>query len=69
VLYLRLIVSIDSEILVVTDFVNIKIKLIQSSRGAHRDRVCVYVFIGVNAHTYISFYVCTVFLKINIQYT
>jgi hypothetical protein len=69
VLYLWLIVSIDSEILLVTDFMNIKIKSIQSFRGAHRDRVYVHVFIGVNAHTYISIYVYTVFLKINIQYT
>jgi hypothetical protein len=26
-------------------------------------RVCVYVFIEMSAHTYMSIYVCTVFLK------
>jgi hypothetical protein len=69
-LYLRLIifsirvdVSIDSETLLVTDFVNLKIKLAQSFGGIHRDRVYVRVFIGVSAHTCMSTYVCTVFLK------
>jgi hypothetical protein len=36
-------VSIDSEALLVTDFVNLKIKPAQSFRGTHRDRVCVCV--------------------------
>jgi hypothetical protein len=45
ILYLRLIifsvgvdVSIDSEALLLTDFVNLKIKLAQSFGGIHRDR-------------------------------
>jgi hypothetical protein len=51
VLYVRLIilsvkddVSIDSETILVIDFVNLKIKPAQSFGGAHRDRiyVCVY---------------------------
>jgi hypothetical protein len=29
-----------------TDFVNLKIKLVQSFRGAHKDRICIRVFIG-----------------------
>jgi hypothetical protein len=48
VLHLRLIilsvgddVPVDSETLLVTDFVNLKIKSAQSFRGAHRDRVCI----------------------------
>jgi hypothetical protein len=41
---------IDSEALLVTDFVNLKIKPAQFFGCAHRDRVCVRVFIGVNAH-------------------
>jgi hypothetical protein len=44
-------VPIDSETLLVTDFINLKIKL------------CVRVFIGVSAHTCINIYVYTVFLK------
>jgi hypothetical protein len=50
VLYLRLIiflvrddVFVDSETLLVTDFVNLKIKPTQSFKGAHSDRVCVYI--------------------------
>jgi hypothetical protein len=38
-------VSIDSETLLVIDFVNLKIKPTQSFRRAHRGRVCVYTFI------------------------
>jgi hypothetical protein len=56
VLHLRLIillvrdnVPIDSETLLVTDFVNLKIKPTQSFRCAHRGRVCVCVFIEVGA--------------------
>jgi hypothetical protein len=48
VLHLRLIilsvgddVFIDSETLLVTDFVNLKIKPTQSFEYAHKDRVCV----------------------------
>jgi hypothetical protein len=66
VLYLQLIilsaesdVSVDSEVLLVTDFMNLKIKLTQSFRGAHRGRMCVRVFIGVC----MSIYICTAFLK------
>jgi hypothetical protein len=72
VLYLWLIilsagsdVSVDSEVLLVTDFMNLKIKPAQSFRGAHRGRMYVRVFIGVNASTCMSIYVCTAFLKKN----
>jgi hypothetical protein len=48
VLYLRLIilslggdVLVNSESLLMTDFVNLKIKPTQSFRGAHRNRMCV----------------------------
>jgi hypothetical protein len=34
-----------------------------SFRGAYRSMICVHVFIGVSAHTCISIYVFTVFLK------
>jgi hypothetical protein len=56
-------VSVDSETLLVTDFVNLKIKLAQSFEVAHRSRVCVRIFIAVSAHTYINIYICTIFLK------
>jgi hypothetical protein len=56
-------VTVDSDTLLVTDFVNLKIKSSQSFECAHRGRVCVRVFIGVNAHTCMGIYVCTVFLK------
>jgi hypothetical protein len=56
VLYLRLIIllvggdaSVDNEMLLVTDFVNLKIKLTQSFRCVHRDRVCMRIFIRVSA--------------------
>jgi hypothetical protein len=70
VLYLLLIifsvgvdVSIDSETLLMTDFVDLKIKPTQFFRGAHRVRMCVRVFIGVDAHMYISIYICNIFFK------
>jgi hypothetical protein len=44
-------VPIDSEALLATDFVNLKIKPAQSFRGAHRGKMCMRVFIGVSAHT------------------
>jgi hypothetical protein len=61
-LYLRLIifsvggnVLIDSETLLVTDFVNLKIKSAQSFECAHRNRMCVHIFIGVSARTCIEY--------------
>jgi hypothetical protein len=56
-------VPIDSEVHLVTDFVNLKIKSAQSFRCVNRGRVCVRVFIEVSARTCMSIYVCTVFLK------
>jgi hypothetical protein len=56
-------VSIDSEALLVTDFINLNIKPAQFFRGAHRGRVCVCVFIRVSDRTCISIYICTIFLK------
>jgi hypothetical protein len=45
---------LDSEVLLVIDFVNLKIKSVQFFRGAHRDRVCVYIFIRVSTYTCIN---------------
>jgi hypothetical protein len=61
-------VPVNSEMLLVIDFVNIKINPAQSFRGAHRGRVCVRVFLGVSVRTCMSICVCTVFLKKNIAY-
>jgi glucan phosphoethanolaminetransferase (alkaline phosphatase superfamily) len=70
VLYLQLIIlsvegdiSVDSEALLVTDFINLKIKLAQSFRVAHMGRVCVHVFIEVSVRMCINIYVYTVFLN------
>jgi hypothetical protein len=69
-LHLRLIillvgcdVPIDSETLLLSDFINLKIKLTQSFRCVQRDRVCVRVFIEVSDHMYMSIYIYTVFIK------
>jgi hypothetical protein len=40
-----------------------KIKLAQSFRYAHRYRLCVYMFIRMGDHMFMSICVCTVFLK------
>jgi hypothetical protein len=66
VLYLRLIIlsvrgdiPVNSEAILVTDFINLKINPIQFFECAHRDRMYVYIFIGIND----NIYVCIVFLK------
>jgi hypothetical protein len=41
-------VPIDSDMLLMTDFMNFKIKLAQSFRINHRSKMCVRVFIDVN---------------------
>jgi hypothetical protein len=56
-------VPVDNESLLLTDFVNLKINPVQSFGGAHRGSLCVCVFIWVSAHTCMSIYICTVFLK------
>jgi hypothetical protein len=70
VLYLQLIilsvgggVPIDSKTLLVIDFMNLKIKLIQSFRGAHRNMIYVHVFTWVSTHICMSMYVYMVFLR------
>jgi hypothetical protein len=75
VLHLRLIillvrgdVPIDNKTLLVTDFVNLKIKPTQSFRGAHRDKLYIHVFIEVGAHTCINIYIYTVFFKKQYRY-
>jgi hypothetical protein len=67
VLHLQLIIflvgddiSVNSETLLVTDFVNLKIKPAQLFRDAH---IGYRVFIGMSAHIYMSICVCIMFLK------
>jgi hypothetical protein len=69
ILYLRLIilsvldnVTIENELLLLTDFVNLKIKLNQSFKDAYKDRVYVRLFIR-DIRMCMSIYICTVFLK------
>jgi hypothetical protein len=58
-------VSIDSEIFLVTDFVNLKIKPIQSFRCAHKGKGMIYVrlFIEISARTCISICICILFFN------
>jgi hypothetical protein len=56
-------VPIDSKTLLVTDFVNLKIKSAHSFGGAHKDMVYMCVFIGVSICACICICVCAVFLK------
>jgi hypothetical protein len=56
-------VLIDSEMFLVTDFVNLNIKPAQCFRDVHMSRLCVHVFIGVSARTCMSICVYIVFFK------
>jgi hypothetical protein len=58
-------VSVDNNALLLTNFVNLKIKSAQSFSGAPRSRMCVHIFIRVSNRICMSTYVCTVFLKKN----
>jgi hypothetical protein len=56
-------VLIDSETLLVTDFINLKIKSTQSFECVYRGRMCVCIFIRVNTRMCMSIYVYIVFIK------
>jgi hypothetical protein len=56
-------VSVDNEILLLTDFMNFKIKSAQSFEDAHRGRVCVHVFVRMNDHIYIYMCVFVLYFK------
>jgi hypothetical protein len=45
-------VLVDNETLLVTDFMNLKIKPAQSFEGAHRGRVCVCVHMSEYSYVY-----------------
>jgi hypothetical protein len=55
-------VSVDSEMLLIIDFVNLKIKSIQSFRCANRGKVCVRVFVSMSDRMCMSICVYSVFL-------
>jgi hypothetical protein len=57
-------VPVNSEVFLVTDFVNLNIKSAQFFRCVHRNKMCIYVYIRVNINTCISIYIYTIFLKI-----
>jgi hypothetical protein len=56
-------VPVDSEKLLLIDFVNLKIKSIQSFRVAHKDKIYIYILIKMSNHMYMSIYVYTIFIK------
>jgi hypothetical protein len=56
-------VLVDSETFLITDFVNLKIKPVQSFRGGHRDKLCVCIFIEISTHICINIYIYIMFLK------
>jgi hypothetical protein len=58
-------VLINNEMLLMTDFINLKIKLTQSFECAHIDMVCVHIFIRVTVYTCINICVDTVFTAPN----
>jgi hypothetical protein len=55
-------IPVNSDVFLMIDFVNIKIKPIQSFRNTHKGEMYVYVFIKISDY---SICVCTVFLKNN----
>jgi hypothetical protein len=69
-LYLQLIilsvrddVFIDNETLLMSDFINLKIKPTQSFKCVYRDKMCVYVFIEMSIHIYMSIYIYNILKK------
>jgi hypothetical protein len=56
-------VFVDSDTLVVTDFMNLKIKRAQSFRGGHKDKLRIHRGECSYIYSYMSICVSTVFLK------
>jgi hypothetical protein len=56
-------IPINSETFLVIDFMNLKIKSAQSFECAHKDNVCIHMFIGVNAHMSMIIYIYSVSKK------
>jgi hypothetical protein len=50
-------VPVDSETILLIDFMNLKIKPVESFRGVYRDKVCVHIFIEINdVYNYLHLY-------------
>jgi hypothetical protein len=47
----------------VTNFVNLKIKSVQSFEYIYNDKMCVHVFIGVSDRTYMNYRTVCFFIK------
>jgi hypothetical protein len=60
-------ISINNVTLLVTDFMNFKVKSAQSFKYTNRSSMYVPMFIWMSARTYISIYVYTVFLKKDLE--
>jgi hypothetical protein len=58
-------VPIDNEILLVIEFLNLKIRSSQSFKIIHKSMVCVHVFIRISTHTYIKYTFILYFSKKN----
>jgi hypothetical protein len=56
-------VSVDNGTFLMTDFVNLKIKLTQSFKSVNRARICVRVFIEISNHICMS--ICVYIYKKN----
>jgi hypothetical protein len=56
-------VLINSDALLMINFMNLKIKSAQFFRCVHMNRVYVHVFIKMSVHICISMYIYTIFLK------
>jgi hypothetical protein len=56
-------VSINSNMLLLTDFINLKIKSTQSFRDAHKKSIYSYIHKDECSYIYISIYIYNVFLK------
>jgi hypothetical protein len=49
-------ISVHSETLLITDFVNLKIKLTQSFKYAYRDRMCIFILMTDRTYIILYFY-------------
>jgi hypothetical protein len=58
-------VPVDSETLLMTDFVNLKIKPAQSFGGAYMGRVCVCIYMGECSYVYEYLYLSCISKKIS----
>jgi hypothetical protein len=51
-------IFVDNDPLLMTDFINLKIKLTQSFKGAYKNRMYVHMFIELGAHMCMNICVC-----------